>query len=139
MIRTIAALTLLTLAGCASSSTDPDPDQALVDAPVEVTLDAGETKLLAGGAVNVTFVRVPEDSRCPVDVTCVWEGNAVVEVALAVGNGPTVPVQINTRLEPRAVTVHGLSVTVLALTPEPRESDPPEQGDYAVTLRIAPA
>ena len=44
-----------------------------------------ETELAPGqsvqsGALRVTFTQVDGDSRCPADVTCVWEGDARVKI-----------------------------------------------------------
>lgn len=47
----------------------------------------GETVVFESTAI--TFKSVIEDSRCPTDVTCVWEGQAKVLVALK-SNGLTV-------------------------------------------------
>lgn len=34
------------------------------------------------GDISLTFVKVLEDSRCPKNVTCVWQGRIIVEVAV---------------------------------------------------------
>src|SRR5688572_21066014 len=73
----VRALTpYLFLAACASAGdgvTSPAP--ALNE---EFTLSPGQTTSVEGTNVRLTFERVSEDSRCPVDVTCIWEGDAVV-------------------------------------------------------------
>ena len=44
----------------------------------EFALAPGQTATVSGTSVRLTFERVSEDSRCPTDVTCIWEGDAVV-------------------------------------------------------------
>ncbi len=41
--------------------------------PANTVLTAGRPHRLAGGA-TITFLAVTEDSRCPAEVACVWEG-----------------------------------------------------------------
>ncbi len=139
MKMTLWALALVASVGCASSTDIELPIDPVVDTSWEVTLQAGEEKTVANGVLRVGFVGVSEDSRCPVDLTCVWEGNAVVDVTLTLGSGPTIPVQVNTALEPRTAISSGLSVTVVDLVPKQSEASPPSAADYRVTLRIVPA
>jgi hypothetical protein len=49
----------------------------------EVSLSVGQSIAITGEDLEVRFVEVTEDSRCPKNVTCVWEGrvSAVVEIS----------------------------------------------------------
>ncbi len=49
----------------------------------EFTLYIDENIAITGEDLGIKFVEVSEDSRCPKDVTCVWEGRvtAVVEIS----------------------------------------------------------
>jgi len=124
--------------GC-GSSTGPeldDPLQTVLSAPQELTLGYGEEKSVGGSVLRVAFVRVVEDSRCPVDVVCVWAGNALVELGIRMGMGPTFPLQINTTLEPRFADWNDVRVTIVELLPQPREGDPPRPESYTVKIRL---
>lgn len=126
------------LAAC-GTSTDleiDDRNEAVLNAPQEVTLQFGAEVSVGGSVLMVSFARVVEDSRCPVDVTCVWAGNATVEVGIRMGMGPTFPLQLNTTLEPRWVDWHDIRVTLLELLPEPRAGDPPRPEGYTLKLRL---
>jgi hypothetical protein len=48
----------------------------------EFSLSTGETASLNGGQLRVQFLEISEDSRCPRNVQCIWEGRviAVIEV-----------------------------------------------------------
>ena len=50
--------------------------QDLADTSFLVPLEKSITK----AGVTITLVAVLEDSRCPRDITCMWEGKAVVEL-----------------------------------------------------------
>jgi hypothetical protein len=41
-----------------------------------VVLAFGEKTPIAGTELALTLVDVPEDSRCPIDVVCIWAGRA---------------------------------------------------------------
>jgi hypothetical protein len=68
----------LALAGCAVEPLPPLPraDAPEVSTGQEFTLTLGAGAPIAGGEFQIFFKEVFEDSRCPRDVTCVWEGNA---------------------------------------------------------------
>lgn len=121
--------------GCDDGTTgvELEPAGALLPAATEVTLPLGQAVLVDGGPLRLTFTRVVQDSRCPVDATCVWEGNAVVEVRVAADQGPGVLLQLNSTLEPRSLSWSGLRLTFVELLPRPRLQEPP---DEAPVLRL---
>ena len=88
------------------------------------------------GVMRVVLLAIRNDSRCPVDVQCVWAGNAEVEIGVAFGEGPTVPYVLNTGLEPRSANLGPYLLTVVELRPAPvsTTSIPTEQ--YVVSLRL---
>ena len=48
----------------------------------EFYLSIGQSIVITGEDLEIKFVEVSEDSRCPKDVTCIWEGRvtAVIEI-----------------------------------------------------------
>ena len=128
---------LLSIVACGSPA-EPDlaPDPTVVPATTDMTLKAGEELAVAGSLVKITFARVLEDSRCPVDVVCVWEGNAVVELGIRVGMGPTFPLQLNSSLQPQAANWNQVRLTLLELQPAPRAEVPIQPEDYSVKIRV---
>lgn len=139
MRKLVWGAAILALTACAEA-TEPEltPDVAVVPAAVEMTLRMGQGGEVAGSAVKVQLLRVPEDSRCPIDAICVWAGNAVVELGIRVGGGAATPLQINTNLEPRHADWHGVRITVLDLQPAPRAAEPTRQDGYSVRIRVEP-
>jgi hypothetical protein len=90
-----------------------------------------ESVELAHG-VKLKFVDV-RDERCPGDVTCVWQGEAFVEVELLV-NGQTARGSITTEKPDATLLAH--SVKLLGLYPQ-RISEQTPAKDYVAFLRVA--
>jgi len=57
-----------------------DLKTASFDSPF--TLKIGETAKI-GSDIEITLLKVPEDSRCPSEVVCIWEGTVSAEVKVA--------------------------------------------------------
>ena len=108
---------------------------ALNATPLEVRV--GETLAIPGTKVSVTFVGVVDDSRCPKGVTCVWEGDATIEVRVTPerGDPETVQLHVNARTT-KDVVVQGLHLTLERLEPYPEDGRPINRGDYRATLAI---
>jgi hypothetical protein len=54
----------------------------------EFSLAKGQTALITGEDLEITLLEVLEDSRCPREVTCVWEGRVSCSVEFAAGDSP---------------------------------------------------
>jgi len=103
-----------------------------------VELAAGEAVTLAGAARTLSFARVVEDSRCPREVTCVWAGRAVVELAVGgPGSGPK-PVRLEVGDAPEEAGA-GILLAAVALEPWPRAQAATRPEDYRLLLKIAAA
>lgn len=132
----VAAVTLVAV-GC-GGTTEPDVDvsASFASAPAEVTLRYGQETHVGGGVVRVWFGGNVEDSRCPLNVECVWAGNAKVQIGVAAGSGPTEAVTLNTFLDPRYADWHGVRITLLDVKPQPLAGVTVKPEDYSVTLRF---
>ena len=125
--------------GCGNpTAPDQSPDLALISASREIVLEYGEDIRLEGSVLRLSFGDVLDDSRCPVDVTCVWEGNGRVVIGIAAGMGPTHPLVLNTSLEPRSVVWSEVRVTLLDLNPTPHAGSGIPLEAYTVRLRLEP-
>lgn len=112
----------------------------------EVVLPLGQTVRFAEDGFEVTFWNVTEDSRCPIGVTCVWEGRVRVvvrarrngtdlgEAELMLpggGEGPTDEVRLGEfRVELRSVDPYPVA------DPDLEQNPPP---DYTITLVVTRA
>lgn len=125
--------------GCGNpTAPDQTRDSALLTLSREIVLQYGEDIRLEGSVLRLNFGEVLEDSRCPVDVTCVWQGNGKVVIGIAAGMGPTHALFLNTSVEPRSVVWSGIRVTLLELTPAPHSETEIPLEEYRVRLRLEP-
>ena len=53
-----------------------------VKEPVVSMVAVLDQKIFLGGGIYITPLEVLSDSRCPVDVTCIWAGEVVLKVKL---------------------------------------------------------
>lgn len=88
-----------------------------------ITIGINKTAKIPNSKINLEFKNIVEDSRCPVDVTCVWEGIAIVDVNINSGK-ETEDFQVATRdFQPKNATksfsFSGYKFTLTDLKPYP--------------------
>lgn len=98
-------------------------------------LELGERAEVAG-EFSVTFQRVAEESRCPVGVACVAEGNAAAAFAVESDAG-SATLTLNTSREPRSAAAMGGELRLLGLMPEPRADRAADSLKYEATLMVS--
>jgi hypothetical protein len=96
----------------------------------QFTLALGHSAVVEGQNVEVQFVRVLEDSRCPLGLTCVWGGQVRVRLVAADS-------ELDLR-EGQSAVVKALRVTLLKVNPEPVASQKIPAERYRATLRVDP-
>jgi hypothetical protein len=133
-MRVLLLLSMLVPAGC--SQLQP------LDPNIEVPLDQSfilrvdQTATVSGTPLSVRFDQVPEDSRCPSDVVCVWAGNARVHLVLSVERDEEVGLDLNTGLEPRSASALGYRITLEKVQPIPTSGSSIPPADYLAHLRV---
>jgi hypothetical protein len=128
----VVSLSTLLAAACATATGAVRP----VGLGQETELSPGQS--VQSGALRVTFTRVDGDSRCPADVVCVWEGDALVRLEVAAQPGEAVPRELHTSGSAgnRVLTYGGFEVELVRLTPETHSQRPIPEKDYRLTLKI---
>ncbi|HEX7313422.1 MAG TPA: hypothetical protein VF297_05850 [Pyrinomonadaceae bacterium] len=103
----------------------------------EFKVKAGRVVTLDGGKLRLEFARVAEDSRCPVDVDCVWAGNAAVLIEVG-GKGwrGKRTLTLNTNTGEAEAGYGRYMVRLKALSPQPRSNRKLSQGQYTATLLV---
>ena len=126
-------LTLICVsAGCATV------DTAVVANPgAAFSLPLGKTATVSGTAFRITFNRVTEDSRCPVDVTCIWAGDAKIELIVSRTSAPADYRVISLTPPNNEATAGDLKIRFVSLAPAPRQSEPGPSRAYIAQLIVA--
>jgi hypothetical protein len=99
------------------------------------SLRVGETAEFANAQLSVTFRAVSEDSRCPNDVVCIWEGNGQVQLEVRL-RGSLQTLALNTTTQPRQVRVGSYRLRLDELAPLPAASRPISPAEYVATLEL---
>lgn len=105
--------------------------------PAVVELGVGQSAGVDG--VEIRFAEVTEDSRCAIDVVCVWAGNGAVVLHLSSDGVPVEAVTVNTTVEPRSVERDGLAIRVTGLAPQPVSTVTIDPDEYRVELEVSRA
>ena len=107
----------------------------------EFSIKAGQQLKLDGADFQVKFVGVPQDSRCPTGVNCVWEGNAEVALNFTYDDCAT-NLTLNTHNSPQTVQdgkAGGFRIKLIKLDPYPHSEKKIASSDYVATLVITKA
>lgn len=108
------------------------------DKPVEVPkilvkIALGETVTFKKATVK--FLKVVEDSRCPSDVNCIWEGQAIVLVEVAETGKETQQLELRygKRINKRILSSEGYSLKGMSLSPYPSSTNI-DKMDYVLSV-----
>lgn len=104
-----------------------------------VTIGFQETIAYCEAPISITFSKILEDSRCPENVMCIWQGLAEVEVLIEV-NGQEVAYLLSTyptfRNTTSEVQIQGFSFSLQTVTPFPNTTKSYSEKDYNIQLLV---
>jgi hypothetical protein len=102
------------------------------------SLKVGEPATIQGEQLEIRVESVGPDSRCPVNVTCAWEGDARVTIGLARQAQSPGRLQLHTsRQFATEGTYLNYRVRLTALMPAPLDGGGIEPGSYTTTLVVS--
>jgi hypothetical protein len=131
MTRIVVLIAALAAAGCFTGPTGPD---AVAGQPFE--LRAGAVSVLPDGT-RLTFREVQADSRCPMDVMCVWAGDATVAITLTPSKGSAESRELHVQPSGSQISYAGYTIALTALAPYPRTSQEIRAADYIATFVVS--
>ncbi|MGI8917118.1 MAG: hypothetical protein ACR2H6_00860 [Pyrinomonadaceae bacterium] len=127
------------LLGCSTAlNLNLSENQAAPRVGKEFSIKVGEQLKFEGTNLQVKFTGVPQDSRCPSNVNCVWAGNAEVVLEWLADKCPT-SITLNTHGTPTGneSKVRGYRVKLIMLEPYPHSEKKISPSDYTATLLVA--
>jgi hypothetical protein len=79
-----------------------------------------------------------DDSRCPIGVTCVWEGQiiATVEVARGAEGSVELELRLQVGIEPETSRAFDHELVLQGVAPHPKDGVTPERSDYVARIEI---
>lgn len=129
--------------GCAGNTPRGEQTQKKEALQVEfdtpITLAFSQIASLEDGKIIIEFADVTEDSRCPVNVTCVWEGQATVALNISMDGKEWGSISLTSRAghEKLAIAdIEGYSIKLEKVEP-PKTRDEIELDEYIITLIVS--
>ncbi|HMG70540.1 MAG TPA: hypothetical protein VK544_05455 [Gemmatimonadaceae bacterium] len=130
-------IALISLCAIAAASACATVEPVIVAEPgVAFSLPIGKTATINGDGTKITFRRVTQESRCPTDVTCVWAGDATIEVIISRTGSPDDTATITLRTPYGEKSSGNLLIRFVGLTPVPRQADGNAPRAYVAELVV---
>ena len=123
-----AVLFLFTFTGC------DDTVSAALDEEFDIGLK--QKAVIKENDIEITFLEVVEDGRCPKGAECVWEGNGRVQILIKYKGSASEVKDLNTALEPQRVTAGDFVIRLLDMQPYPEVGDIITPEKYRIRLII---
>ena len=100
------------------------------------SLAFGASDQSSDGQVEATFTKVVSDSRCPLNVVCVWEGEVTVELDVKAGAVvETITLSDHPNIGPRD-TINNYIFILLDVQPYPESTEELDMEDYTIELQV---
>lgn len=99
-------------------------------------LRAGESTSIRGERATIAFERILTDSRCAVDVQCIWAGEARGAFRLEKRGEAAVSFELDTDRDPIR-EIAGYRISLLGVSPAPRSTVRIAPADYRVELVVS--
>jgi hypothetical protein len=96
----------------------------------------GEGAAVGDTGVVIRLERVENDSRCPTDVQCVWEGDATVHVTALGPRSVQAEYELHLSRGAQEVVHEGLRLRLVRLDPPRRSDRAPAPSEYRATLLV---
>lgn len=124
IIYLVGFLAFLTSCQNFVSNTIKDFDQ-------EIELKFGEKINFQEEGISIQFSDVVDDSRCPIEFSCFWAGNA--EVVVHLNNNK---INLNSNIDPKQANISNFTIKLISVEPYPINDTEIQDEEYSVKLQI---
>ena len=140
----LASVAMTLLLGCSGGNRGQKTDSG--DIPVSVqmnnsfTLSFDKTAKVKSEKLSIRFINVPEDSRCPEGVHCIWAGQARIDLEISKGDEEPETVQLiseDGKPELAEKTFDNYLIKLLKVEPPRTTERELELKDYKITLAVS--
>jgi len=129
VVANLIVLCSTVIVGCATSQV------RVVTWNTDLEVEYGERVELPSSQGEVTFAKIVQDRRCPIDAQCITGGTVIIELIYTPTGGESEEIRLS--LGDDADLVHSFSefsVELKEVTPLPWSDKPVIEKDYRVTL-----
>ncbi|MFC2009230.1 hypothetical protein ACFLUT_04165 [Chloroflexota bacterium] len=126
----IAVSALLAVSGCSK------PEVVQVDPGTEFTLSVGQSASIPGEGLQIEFVEVISDSRCPTGATCIWAGEASCLIEITDGESTYSKVLTQPGLSTPSTTDYAAYGIAYDILPYPELGKETKAEEYRLQLTI---
>jgi len=102
----------------------------------EIAVSVGEKGCSKTASIEVEFIRVVEDSRCPEGVDCIWAGRAVIEVRAVMDGISSETVNLASDGGAKSFEFGGYRIFFEKLEPYPKEGEAIGEGAYKAWFKL---
>lgn len=102
----------------------------------QVRVQVNQTKRVFRNDLTIKLLSPVEDSRCAVDVRCVWAGNAKIQLRLTNRRGVSKVLELNSNIKPQSVRFGGYEIKFVDLNPKMRSNVRINPNGYVATLEV---
>lgn len=140
ILKSLIAILVLISAACTNDPDENTPGQSShrlikgVNDSASVTVKYGE-EIVVNENIKIKFNGVIEDSRCPMDAICIWQGNAAAEIEITTTDEKLTEV-LNSTVFPQFVWVSGITIELKEVNPYPSTQIKIEPKDYSLVLNL---
>lgn len=135
IIGLIAILSIIFISGCVKQVSEKQLIKVALDSPFQ--LKVGQTAVVDSENLKISFLNVTADSRCPSNVMCFWEGEAVISVSISEGDKDLSNFNLSTYGQKETVGYGGYFIKLLKVEPYPATTKIIDISDYNVTLIVS--
>lgn len=111
-----------------------------VKSATQFQLKVEQTAILESENIKIKFLNVTQDSRCPSDVTCVWEGQAIIVVNIKKDDQDLGNFKLTQQGGQEKLAVQnfvGQKIELIEVNPYPKSTEEIQLSDYVATLVVS--
>lgn len=124
----LATATMILAVGCKTEEVPP------TDGAEGIIINIEQVKTIGDSGLKIHFISVEEDSRCPKDAICFWEGQVLVKIGVSLSGldlGSHI-IGLSSRPEvQKSVTLEDYTIELLEVNPYPVSSEP-----YSIRVKV---
>ena len=103
----------------------------------EFVLQINQSAEIKSEELKITFLNVTSDSRCPADVTCIWQGQADIEISVQKGDqDSTLSLSIGGDSSPEESIFDLYLIQLVDISPYPISTENIQPDEYTATIKI---